>query len=90
MMIDKLFKVMMSEKHDFYHYIDMMEDCGDPAAQAIFYSVAEQEAMHYKKFYDMIFKEAEKGTWTPMEHAVHKHFKKVYDEMVEILHAHKK
>lgn len=88
-MVEKLFKVMMEEKHDFYHYIDMMEDCSDPSARTIFYSIAEQEASHYKKIYDMIFKDDAIKVWTPMEKAVHSHFKKVYDEMVEILHSSK-
>lgn len=47
----------MEEKHDFYHYLDLHEECTDPTTKATLYTLAEQEMHHYKLIHDIVFKE---------------------------------
>ena len=53
-MMEKLFKQMMEEKHDFYHYMGLYEMCSDPAIKAKLHAIASQEVQHYKEIYDII------------------------------------
>jgi rubrerythrin len=56
-MMEKLFKQMMEEKHDFYHYMGLYSECSDPGVRAKLHLIATQEAQHYKDLYDIVFKE---------------------------------
>ena len=56
-MMEHLFKSLMEEKHDFYHYLDLHEECTDPTTKATLYTLAEQEMHHYKLIHDIVFKE---------------------------------
>ena len=70
-MIEKLFKQMMEEKHDFYHYMGLYETCSDPTIRSKLHAIATQEVQHYKELYDIVFKEETGKVWTPMEMVVH-------------------
>ena len=48
-MMEKLFKQMMEEKHDFYHYMGLYEMCSDPSVKAKLLAIASQEVQHYKE-----------------------------------------
>ena len=52
--MEKLFKQMMEEKHDFYHYMGLYEMCSDPAIKAKLHAIASQEVQHYKEIYDIV------------------------------------
>ena len=84
-MIEKLFKQMMEEKHDFYHYMDLFDDCTDAAVKAKLHAIASQEVQHYKELYDIVFKEDPGQTWTHMEKVIHHQAKEWYEEMLEEL-----
>lgn len=81
--MEKLFKQMMEEKHDFYHYMDLEEHCTDPTIKAKLHTIAGQEAQHYKDLYDIVFKEVPGHTWTEMERWVCHEAKEWYEEMIE-------
>ena len=61
--MEKLFKQMMEEKHDFYKYMDLEEECNDAAIKTKLHTIAGQEAQHFKELYDIIFKEDPAHTW---------------------------
>jgi rubrerythrin len=84
-MMDKLFKQMMEEKHDFYHYMELYEACSDPSIKAKLHAIASQEAQHYKELYDIVFKEDPTKPWTMLEKVVHHEAKEWYEEMLEEL-----
>lgn len=84
-MMDKLFKQMMEEKHDFYHYMDLYDECSEPAIKAKLQSIASQEAQHYKELYDIVFKEDPTKPWSILEKVVHHEAKEWYEEMLEEL-----
>lgn len=48
---------MMEEKHDFYKYMDLEEECHDAAIKTKLHTIAGQEAQHFKELYDIVFKE---------------------------------
>ena len=48
-MMEKLFKQMMEEKHDFYHYMGLYQMCSDPAIKTKLHAIASQEVQHYKE-----------------------------------------
>ena len=59
-MVEKLFKHMLEEKHDFYEYLMMYEHAGyDATTKATLKTLAEQESHHFKMLYDIIFKDYE-------------------------------
>ena len=70
-MMEKLFKQMMEEKHDFYHYMGLYEMCSDSAIKAKLQTIASQEVQHYKDLYDIVFKEDPTKGWTMLEKVVH-------------------
>ena len=84
-MMEKLFKQMMEEKHDFYQYMGLYEMCSDPAIKTKLQAIASQEAQHYKELYDIIFKEDPTRAWTPMEKVVRHEAKEWYEDMLEEL-----
>ena len=84
-MMDKIFKQMMEEKHDFYHYMELFEECSDVAVKAKLQSIAAQEVQHYKELYDIVFKEDPTKSWTTLEKVVHHEAKEWYEEMLEEL-----
>ena len=65
--MEKLFKQMMEEKEDFYHYMKLYEHCSDAAIKTKLHSIAGQEAQHFKELRDVIFKEDADHPWTSME-----------------------
>lgn len=87
--MEHLFKQLMEEKHDFYHYLDLYEDCTDATVKATLYTIAEQESHHYKMIHDLIFKETPGKVWTPMESVIKHQAGLWYQEMVEELKEHK-
>ena len=84
-MMEKLFKQMMEEKHDFYHYMGLYEMCSDAAIKAKLQAIASQEVQHYKELYDIVFKEDPTKPWTMLEKVVHHEAKEWYEEMLEEL-----
>ncbi len=85
-MVEKLFKHMLEEKHDFYGYLMMYEHAGhDAAVKATLKTLAEQESHHFKMLYDIIFKDEPGKVWTPMEAMVKHEASEWYEEMVEEL-----
>ena len=84
-MMEKLFKQMMEEKHDFYHYMGLYEKCSEPAVKAKLHAIASQEVQHYKELYDIVFKEDPTKPWTVMEMAMWHQAKEWYEEMLEEL-----
>lgn len=84
-MMEKLFKQMMEEKHDFYHYEELYEMCGDASVKTKLQAIATQELQHYKELYDIVFKEDPTKSWTPMERVIHHQAKEWYEEMLEEL-----
>ena len=84
-MMEKLFKQMMEEKHDFYHYMGLYEMCSDPSIKAKLLAIASQEVQHYKEICDIVFKEDPAHTWTPMEKIIHHQAKEWYEDMLEEL-----
>lgn len=83
--MDELFKTMLEEKHDFYHYLDLYDKGADASAKATFRTIAEQEANHYKMLHDIIFKPDALIVWTPMEKVVKDETCAWYSEMIEEL-----
>lgn len=84
-MMEKLFKQMMKEKHDFYHYEELYEMCSDASIKTKLQAIATQELQHYKELYDIVFKEDPTKSCTPMERVVHHQAKEWYEEMLEEL-----
>lgn len=82
-MLERLFKQMMEEKHDFYHYMGLYETCSDPTIRSKLHAIANQEIQHYKELYDIVFKEEAGKVWTPMEMVVHHQAKEWYEDMLE-------
>lgn len=84
-MMEKLFKQMMEEKHDFYHYMGLYEMCSDASIKAKLHSIATQEVQHYKELYDIVFKEDPAHTWTAIEkivcHEAHEWYEEMLDEL---------
>ena len=83
--MEKLFKQMMEEKHDFYHYMGLYEMCSDASIKTKLHAIASQEAQHYKELYDIIFKEDPTRAWTPIEKIVCHEAKEWYEDMLEEL-----
>lgn len=88
-MMSKLLGAMFEEKHDFYEYLDMYEECSDTTIKTKIYSIMEQESHHYKDLMDIIFKEDPNQSWTHMEKAIHKYAVQWYDDMVDVLKTNK-
>ena len=84
-MMEKLFKQMMEEKHDFYHYMGLYEMCSDPSIKAKLLAIASQEVQHYKEIYAIVFKDDPDHTCTPMEKIIHHQAKEWYEDMLEEL-----
>ena len=81
--MEKLFKQMMEEKHDFYKYMDLEEECHDAAIRTKLHAIAGQEAQHFKDLYDIVFKEDPTHPWTHMEKWFAHEAKEWFDEMME-------
>jgi hypothetical protein len=81
--MEKLFKQMMEEKHDFYKYMDLEEECHDTAIRTKLHAIAGQEAQHFKDLYDIVFKEDPTHPWTHMEKWFAHEAKEWFDEMME-------
>ena len=82
--MEKLFKQMMEEKHDFYHYMGLYEMCSDATIKTKLHAIATQEVQHYKELYDIVFKDPTRA-WTPMEKIIHHQAKEWYEDMLEEL-----
>lgn len=82
--LDKLFE----EKDGFCEYIEMLEDpqfAHDPATRAALHEITKEESQHYKRIYDIIFKDGSNKTWTPMEASLQHYAEQVYKWMMEKL-----
>ena len=81
--LDKLFE----EKDGFCEYIEILEDgeIADPAVRMSVYEMAKEESQHFKRIYDILFKDASSKTMTPMEHSIHHHMEHMYKWMTEKL-----
>jgi rubrerythrin len=84
-MMEKLFKQMMEEKHDFYHYMGLYEMCTDPTVRAKLHAIAAQEVQHYKELYEIVFKADPSKMWTPLEKSMCHQAKEWYDDMLDEL-----
>ena len=84
-MINELFKRMMKEKHDFYHYVDLYHDVEDTPVKNTLKNIAEQEMHHYKALYDIVFKEDPNYHWTELEKTMCHQAKEWYKDMEEEL-----
>ena len=84
-MMTKMLEAMFEEKHDFYEYLEMYEECSDATIKAKLYTIMEQESHHYKELMDIIFKEDPSRSLSHMEKAMHKQASKWYEGMVSKL-----